>query len=130
MINNCMSYALRLENDDKLTPIDTYFFSGNKERNFAELSKKFHIKFRQLNDPGEPLLENEWLIAFIGFFPTHWDYEGIADNYDCHFILKTGGFWMHRPGAGKEIVEAKKEDFLSGGPKYPPQYFAVKRVEE
>ena len=63
MINNCMSYALRLENDDKLTPIDTYFFSGNKERNFAELSKKFHIKFRQLKYPGEPLLEKGWLIA-------------------------------------------------------------------
>ena len=129
-IVNCMTHALKLETNFEVSPVDTYFFSGNVQRNFENLSQKFQRNFRKLDGPSAVLENHEWLIAFIGFFPSHYDYEGLPDEYDCHFMKFEDGKWTHRPGANAEIVEVPESEFTSGGPNYPVQYFAVRRVEE
>lgn len=129
-IVNCMTHALKLETNFEVSSADTHFFSGNTVRNIDDISKKFHRSFRVLDGPSDILQEGEWLIAFIGFFPSHYDYEGIADEFDCHFMLFEDGVWTHRPGANADIENVPESEFTSGGSSYPVQYFAVRRVEE
>ena len=113
---NCMTYALKLEGEFEVSSVDTYFFSGNIQRNFSDLSKKFSRSFRELDDPSATLEDGEWLIAFIGFFPSHYDYEGLPDEFDCHFMLFGGERWTHRPSANAEIADVPESEFASGGP--------------
>lgn len=79
----------------------------------------------------EALLEEEWLIAMFGPFPVKWDYEGIPELYDYHFIFFHEGKWLHRDGPGVPITYVNEELFeYFETRRYPPQYFAVRRVEE
>ena len=91
-----------------------------------------HSRSAREVSPNEPLLKDEWLIAMFGPFPTKYDYEHIPERYDYHFIFQKGGQWLHRDGPGEPITPVNKEElfeyFETRG--YPPQYFAVRRVEE
>ena len=125
-MRNCMTYALKLEGEFEVSSVDTYFFSGNIQKNFDDLSKKFSRCFRSIDGPDATLEDGEWLIGFIGFFPSHYDYEGLADEYDCHFMLYEDNIWTHRPGANAEIADVTESEFSSGGPNYTVKYFAVR----
>lgn len=126
---NCMTYALKLEGEYQISSSDTHFYSGNVAKNFDSLSKKISRCFREIDGPSSILKDGEWLVAFIGFFPYSYDYEGLPEIYDCHFMLYEDGKWTHRPGAGQQIEPVPDSEFTSGGPNYPVRYFAVRRVE-
>lgn len=129
MFVNCMTAALKIENEN-ISPLDlNLWYSRNPENEIREKCERLNRSCRRLENEGSPLEEEEWLIAFFGFIPLHRDYEGRVDQYDYHFIFHDGNKWLHRPSKGKEICTVSDNliaDFTNAG--FPPQFFAIKRV--
>ena len=128
---NCMTSALKIEDMNITSNLDLWY-SRNPEDEIREKIEKAHLnrKLRRLENENSPLEEGEWLIAFFGFIPYKFDYEGRPEMWDYHFIYMENGKWMHRSHIGAEITEIEKDlfkNFEVAG--YPPQFFAVKRVE-
>ncbi len=128
-----MTYALKIE-DIGISALELnlwYTQSQNPEDVIREKLMKFNRSCRRLESEDSPLEKGEWLIAFFGFIPYHYDYEGRPDKYDYHFIRLENNQWMHREGIGEDISIVSDEiikAFKSEG--YQPQYFAVKQVED
>lgn len=126
-----MTYALQIEDID-IDHLDLdLWYSRNPDSEIREKCERFNRSCRRLKYEKDSLEEDEWLIAFYGFIPLHYDYEGIPDMYDYHFMKYEDGVWMHRPSIGKDICPVPSEvisAFKAEG--YSPQYFAVKRIED
>lgn len=128
---NCMTAALKIE-DMNITSDLNLWYSRDPESEIREKIEKAHLnrKLRRLDSENSPLEKGEWLIAFFGFIPYKFDYEGRPEMYDYHFIFMENGKWMHRSHIGAEIAEIEDDlfkNFEDAG--YPPQFFAVKQVE-
>lgn len=129
MFRNCMTYALKIEDVD-VNPNDLrLWYSSNPEEEIQEKCNLFHRSCRKISSPKD-INSNEWLIAFFGFVPIHYDYEGLADRFDYHFMIWENGHWEHRQGIGKDISIVSQEtinSFIAEG--FPPQYFAIRKTE-
>jgi len=126
-----MTYALDLENQN-INRLDlTLWYSHNPEEEIRRKCEQFNRSIRRLENVDSFLEKDEWIIAFYGFIPIHFNYEGFPDRYDYHFMKLQNGVWMHRPSIGKTICVVT-EDVLSAfiAEGYQPQYFAVKRIED
>mgnify|MGYP004607678489 CR=1 FL=1 len=130
---NCMTYALQIEDMD-ISILDLnlwYHQSQNPEDVIREKLKEFNRSCRSLANQNSPLEKGEWLIAFFGFIPYHFDYEGRPDAYDYHFIKWDDNQWKHRKCIKADITPISDDvinEFIKKG--YNPKFFAVKTVED
>lgn len=132
-MKNCMTFALKIEDMDiSYSNFDFWYFqSKNPEDVIREHLKEFNRSCRRLENETSPLEKGEWLVAFFGFIPSHYDYEGRPDKYDYHFIRWVDNKWMHRKCISAEITPISDnliEEFTEAG--YKPMYFAIKQVEK
>ena len=130
-MENCITAAFRLDNYQG-SLWDFYIYpSRSIIEQLNTLMRPFSRVVREVSED-EILLEDEWMIAMFGPFPTKYDYEHMPEKYDYHFIFLKEKQWMHRDGPGAPITPVNKEElfeyFETRG--YPPQYFVVRRVEE
>ena len=132
-MKNCMTFALKIENiDTNYLDFNLWYFQNkNPEDVIREHLKKFNRSCRRLESETSTLEKGERLIAFFGFIPYHYDYEGRPDMYDYHFIRQVDHKWMHRQSINADITPISDnliEEFTTAG--YRPMYFAVKQVEK
>ena len=129
MFINCMTFAFKLESLN-LNALDLkLWYSRDPEQSIREKVERFYRSIRRLENKDSKLESDEWLVAFFGFIPIKFDYEGTPEEYDYHFMKYENGMWMHRPSIGKGVFPVEEETFLeyeSEG--YPAQYFAVRRT--
>lgn len=129
---NCLTYALQIEDIDIADTDLMLWYSRFPEKAIQEKCKKFGRKCRSLENEYSEIHDSEWIIAFYGFIPIHWDYEGLPDQWDYHFMRKVDNIWIHRPyiGATEILVvpEETRRAFINEG--YPPLFFAISKVEE
>ena len=126
-MKNCMTFALKIENTTNYSNFNLWYFQNQvPEDVIREHLKKINRSCRRLESENSALEKGEWLIAFFGFIPYHYDYEGRPDMYNYHFIRRVGHKWMHRQSINADITPIS-DNLIE---EYKPMYFAVKQVEK
>lgn len=112
--NNCLSYALKLENENISSSELDLWYSYNP---FSEISEKcenvFHRTCRKV-EADEELLKGEWKVVFFGFEVKSRDYDGHPKNWDYHFARQEeDGSWKERYSIGEPITKTDLETLTS-----------------
>ena len=128
---NCVSYALKLE-EDQSTLIENLDWTLPPVEAIRKLSQSYGLLVREIPEDA-PLFTGEWRVCFFGFVPIAWDYEGRPKWYDYHLIRQNeDGLWYHRKTWKATITVADLEEITKeyGMAEIHPIFFAMKKAEE
>ena len=129
---NCVSYALRLEDDDNILPVQNLDYHLEPVDAVMKYARSYGLQCRTLESSSSPLEDGEWAIVFWGFIIDYdpEDYGSFFCFPDFHFARKCeDGIWKERLSWGAPVeeinIQEKIDLFLSKA--YKPYFFAVKK---